>query len=152
MRNKALIFLPILFSVINLSCEIPTSLSIEVGNPPRFILAGSGQLSRLMVRGHKKLREAEGPDSSACWYIKPADKNNYKHIEHLSPITYGKVPTDYVQVYPEQGEAIELNENETYYIEVDTINAPRATGWFLIRDGKVRFAEYEYELTDKKNS
>ena len=133
-------------SLISVSCEIDTKLQVEEGNPPKIILSGNGTLSRLMISGHKRLRNIEGPESSAVWYIKMTDYDHGQVVSRLSPLTYGKIPNGYVQVYPEQGEASQLEDNVTYYIQVDTWNANGARGYFLIKDGKPRFAEYESEL------
>lgn len=74
------------------------------------------------------------------------DYDNKQTVSRLSPIIYGKLPKGYIQVYPEQGEAPELDENVTYLIEVETMNANGASGYFKITDGKVKFAKYEYLL------
>jgi hypothetical protein len=109
-------------------------------------MSGNGTLSRLVIRGHKTLRKIPGPDSSAVWYIKMIDYDHGQLVSRLSPISYGKLPTGYVQKYPEQGEAPQLEENVIYYIQVDTWNANGASGYFLIKDGKINFAKYESEL------
>ena len=99
-----------------------------------------------MITGHKTLRNIEGPESSAVWYIKMIDYDHGQLVSRLSPITYGKMPKGYIQIYPEKGEAPKLEENATYYIQVDTSDANGARGVFMIKDGKTQFAEYESEL------
>jgi len=48
-----------------------------------------------------------------------------QNVGRLSPITYGKIPEGYVQVYTEQGAATPLSENEIHYIQGDTTVRPR---------------------------
>jgi hypothetical protein len=109
-------------------------------------MSGNGTLSRLAIIGHRTLRNIDGPDSSAMWQIKMKDYDYGQTVSRLSPIIYGKLPRGYVQVYPEQGEAPELEENVTYLIDVETMNANGERGYFKITDGKVKFAKYEYLL------
>ena len=63
-------------------------------------------------------------------------------VENLSPITYGKVPEGYKQVYPEQGNAPALVEGERYYVWVGTFDANGAGKHFIIRNGKVEVSDY----------
>ena len=144
-RTKLIIVMLIMASA---SCEVDTKLTVEGGNPPKFLLSGSGTLSRLVIRGYKTLRKIEGPDASAFWYIETRDAQSLKSIRTLGPITYGQVPEGYVQVYPERGTAPQLEENEVYYVEVNTNGANGADGFFIIKDGKIRFAKYESQLKD----
>ena len=133
----------------SLSCEVDTKLRVEGGNPPDIAMSGNGTLSRLVIRGYKTLRRIDGPDSSAVWYIEIVDYEQGKLVSRLSPIAYGKTPNGYIQVYPEQGEAVLLEENVAYFIQVETWNANGASGFFIIRDGKTKFATHESEL-DKR--
>jgi len=137
-----LLSLPSIFS----SCEIDTSLKLADRIPITVTMSGNGTLSRLAIVGHRTLRNIAGPDSSAVWQIKMKNYENGQTVSSLSPIEYGKLPRGYVQVYPEQGEAPELEENVTYLIDVETMNANGARGYFKITDGKVKFAKYEYLL------
>jgi hypothetical protein len=65
---------------------------------------------------------------------------------HRSPLSPIELPKAYLQVYPEQGEAPGIEENVTYFIEVETMNANGARAYFKVVDGRVKFAEYEYLL------
>lgn len=109
--------------LITVACERDTTLAIEGIDAPRFVLSGSGTLGSLRVVGPLRQREAQGEDASVYWMIKPAPDVGPKHLETLSPITYGKVPQGYVQVYPEQGEAQPLVEGVRYFIDVSTNGA-----------------------------
>lgn len=113
-------------------------------------MSGSGELSRLVVRGHKRQRDVDGPDASAYWYIKPKKGGGGRlAVEEVSPITYGKVPEGYEQLYPEDGQPPPpLVEGQRFYVRVDTVNANGASLWFIIRNGKVEFSEYEHSLKE----
>jgi hypothetical protein len=116
------------------ACERDTRLTIRGGNPPTFVMAGSGSLGTLRVRGPKKQREAEGEDASIYWLIKT--KEDYgRYVEDLGPITYGIVPKGYVQVYPEKGEAPPLVEGERYFVQALTVDANGAATHFTISNG-----------------
>jgi hypothetical protein len=131
---------------IVLSCEVDTKLQVKGGNPPQFVMSGSGDLGRLVVRGPKTLRHIDGPDSSAYWYIE-IENPKVSKVSLLSPIAYGAAPPGYIQKYPESGSATPLIENEIYYVQVDTSNANGTSKYFIIKKGKVEFADYESQLT-----
>jgi hypothetical protein len=127
----------LLFFFLYFSGERHTRLTVKGNNPPQFQLRGSGELGVLRVMGPKKQRDIEGWDASAYWVIVPV--NGYLNgdaIEDLSPITYGKIPKDYVQRYPEQGAAPPLVEGEKYHVLAETVNANHGAKYFFIQDGK----------------
>jgi len=70
------------------------------------------------------------------WMIEPAREADLQTVERLSPITYGRVPKGYVQIYPEHGEAPSLVEGEEYHIQILTNDAPIAQAFFTIRNGR----------------
>jgi hypothetical protein len=117
------VILLLMLSLITVACERDTRLVIERSHTPKFILSGSGELGSLRVVGPLRQREAHGEDASVYWMIKPAQEGDPERIETLSPITYGRVPLGYVQIYPEQGEAPPLLESESYFIDVSTNGA-----------------------------
>lgn len=148
MRNQSIaVGLLLVLAVAALSCEIDTKLSIQGGNPPKFVISGNGSVRTIRVIGPKKQREKEGPDASAYWYIK-SEKGGAKDADAIGSIIYGEVPEGYGQVYPGTGAAVPLVEGEKYYIRVDTANANGAEKYFIIRDGKVRFADYASGLDE----
>jgi hypothetical protein len=114
----------LILGFLYLTGERHTRLAVQGGNPPKFEMSGSGTLRVLRIAGQKKQREAIGPDSVTCWMIKP--ESGYAHgeaIENLSPIIYGKIPPGYMQIYPQQGEAPPLVEEEIYTVFAETMNA-----------------------------
>jgi hypothetical protein len=148
MKTKNFVTLYILFTALILcGCERDTKLKIEGGNPLQFQMSGSGWLGRLVVRGHKTLRKIDGPDASAYWYIEAGDQAH--GVSKLSPIVYGKIPEGFVQKYPESCMAPALSENEIYYVQVDTTNANGSSKYFVIQNGKVKFADHESELSER---
>ena len=124
------------------SCERDTKLTIAGGNPPKFLMTGSGILTSVRVRGPQKQRETQGEDKFMYWVIEIKDGNNPRSVEKLSPLTYGKVPEGFEQIYPEGGEAPPLVEAERYYVRVVTSEANGDGKYFIIRDGKVEVSDY----------
>jgi hypothetical protein len=122
---------------INIACERATTLSFDGGNPPKFVLTGSGSLGLLRVRGPEKQRDALGETAFLYWMIEPTTKDSDRSVEKIGSITYGQVPSGYTQVYPEKGEAPSLIEGKIYNIRVSAISAPGIIKDFTIRDGKI---------------
>lgn len=132
-----------LAALFGTACERDTKLVIEAGNPPRFVLSGSGTLGALRIRGPKKQREVVGEEASIYWEIEPKDEDSDRNVGRLSPITYGVVPEGYIQVYPEQGQtAPPIVEGEKYNIRIATNNANGVDKFFTIREGKVAVSDY----------
>src|ERR1043165_2735880 len=89
----------------------------------------------------EKQREAEGEDAFLYWVIVNREDED-QNVERLGPVTYGKVPQGYKQVYPERGEAPQLVEGERYNIRIATNNANGVDKFFVIRNGKVEVSDY----------
>ena len=70
------------------------------------------------------------------WRIEAKDASRLLRADQLSPITYGKIPPGYVQVYPEHGDAPPLMEVERYNVWAYTRSANGSEQYFTIRDGK----------------
>jgi hypothetical protein len=138
--TKLFLVLALMFVQL-LACAIPnersTKVRLEGGNPPTFVLSGSGELSDLVIYGPKQ-RDIIGDRAFAVWEIKPINGHEgAESIESLSPIKYGSVPKNYIEVYPGNGaSAPPLIEGEKYQYWFQTINAPHARGYFEIRNGK----------------
>ena len=111
-----------------------TRVRMESGNPPVFVLTGSGLLAHLLIC---RSRREDGDDLDfAMWEIEPI--GGYKHgrlVEDIGAITYGVVPPGYKQSYPENGAAPPaLQPGNKYEYWFDTTNAPHARSYFVIRD------------------
>ena len=120
------------------SCgERKTAVRLEGGNPPRFVMSGSGTLVGLSVGLNvqdKTLKPSER--SSVLWRIVPASGHGGE-VESVGSVTYGVVPEGYRQAIPAAGEQPpSLTPGNYYYYYLETINAPHADGDFEIRDGK----------------
>lgn len=122
------------------SCERHTKLTVEGGNPPKFVMTGNGILTSVRVRGPEPQREAEGEASFLYWVFEI--KTGRRRVEELSPLTYGVVPDGFEQIYTERGEAPRLVESEKYYVRVVTSEANGDSKSFIIRNGKVEVSEH----------
>lgn len=126
---------------VALACERDTELTITGSNPPVFLLSGSGALGTIRVRGPEKQRDAEGEDAFLYWVI-VNNEGQERSVEQLGPVTYGKVPQGYKQIYPERGQASLLVEGERYNVRIATFNANGVDRFFVIRDGKVEVSDH----------
>ena len=139
-RYSLAVFLLLIVGVA-LSCERDTQLVIQGSNPPVFVMSGSGSLGTIRVRGPEKQRDAEGEDAFLYWVIVNLEDQE-KNAGRLGPVTYGKVPQGYKQVYPEHGEVPQLVEGERYNIRIATFNANGVDKFFVIRNGKIEVSDY----------
>lgn len=144
-RRSVSCFGGVLFLIVGVgigSCERDTKLIIEGGNPPSFVMTGSGILTSIRVRGPQKQREVEGEDKYLSWVIEIDDGNKPRRVEQLSPLTYGTVPDGFKQIYPERGAAPPIVEGEKYYVRVVTSEANGDGKYFMIRNGKAEVSDY----------
>ena len=131
-ENRAVLML-LLFSIS--ACERRTEVRLQGGNPPTFILSGSGVLGGLRIYGPEpeRFRSPRAKDN-VVWEINAADLRG-EFVEKLHEITYGVVPKGYKQLAPEQGNAPPLIPGKHYRYDFVTGEAPGAIGYFEIRDG-----------------
>lgn len=123
--------------------ERPTKVRLEGGRQTLFVLSGSGALSFLRVYGPQQ-RSLGSDLNYVIWEIEPIEGPlEGKPVEQLRRIQYGVVPNGYKQKYPEQGAPPpDLEPGQTYEYWLETTDAPRAHGYFEIRDGRaVELAE-----------
>jgi len=136
--SAAVLTCGLLVSTISCFHERDTKVNVEGGNPPKFIMSGSGDLTQLRIGGPKKLREGIAGEPYIYWGIEFEKTDSERSIEALSPITYGEVPRGYIQIYPEPSQAPPpLLEDELYQANVVTMNANGARLNFAIHKGKV---------------
>lgn len=124
------------------TCERRTIVKLEGGNPPSFILSGSGRLDEVVVFAPEQEPIAKSDpfdDTYAIWDIKPEEEGEYAKalLDNLRAVTYGIVPKGYKQMKPKVGQAPALAEGKRYKYWFVTVNAPWGAGYFEIRDGKV---------------
>jgi hypothetical protein len=88
LKTEPFLWLTLLFALIvmtslNLACERATTLKFEGGNPPRFVMTGSGSLGLLRVRGPEKQRDAPGENTYLYWVIKPLNSDSDRSVERM---------------------------------------------------------------------
>lgn len=132
-------------------CERRTSVSIENGTPPRFIVSGPGTLNYFDVLGPDLEREFNNrqgdrrdslPILKVYWKLVPSGKETTPRLDQIRTIVYGQVPPGLTQVYPEHGPPLPLVEYHLYNVAVVPTNADSVNKFFSIRNGNV-FAEGE---------
>ena len=136
--NIVVLTVTLLLSSSSCFQERDTKVSVEGGNPPTFIMSGSGSLARLKIGGPKKIREGIGEEPYICWEIEIEKTDSERSVETLSPITYASVPKGYIQVFPDPRQSPPpILEDERYQVIVETMNANGARLNFAIHEGKV---------------
>src|SRR5438067_11221598 len=112
--------------------EIPTSVTVESG--PSFSLGGSGRLATFTIYAPQSNQKIAFPDrdlASVVWQV-TASKGYFKgsSVKGLQLI-YGKVPSGYEQVAPNQSQAApSLARGIVYSFLAETTDAPIASGYF----------------------
>ena len=124
--------------------EWPTSVRLEGGKIPVFVLSGGGSVATLTVYSPDYMTKAKSPDDEdfALWKIKPSAGYLYgAPISDLGSITYGVVPLGYTQIKPKDRVPPPLTEGQKYFYFVETTNAAGAAGYFEIKNARVIPAE-----------
>src|SRR6266480_6467251 len=96
--------LGLLVLVISAStCETNPKWDIRGGNPPQFVFSGSGRLISLRVYGPGERRSESDvePYGMTYWEIRPKYAYDLQTHANLPSVSYGRVPEDFVQIYPE---------------------------------------------------
>lgn len=136
--------------------ERPTTVSLQGGNPPTFVLSGSGNLVRLYIS------EAVTPNSDQhralkpLWVIMPSDLGSSGlegiPLESVGKVTYGSLPSGCRQVIPSDGQPpAELSPGKQYYFHVATVDAAHASGYFSIKDGRAVAVEIQGHCVYERN-
>lgn len=130
----------LLLAVIT-GCERRTVVTLEGGNPPTFILKGSGRLGEVIIYSPEQELIAESDpfdDRYALWKLAPERDGEQAaaRVEELHSMTYGVVPRGYKQIKPASGPPPPLSPGKRYRYWFVTVNAPHAAGYFEIRAGK----------------
>ena len=124
--------------VLSMSCgERGTEVRLEGAERPVFVVSGSGNLVELLVVSKMDDKAASlSKGSNFLWRIVPKTGDGEK-VENIGSITYGVVPEGYKQVVPADGQSPPLLAPGNYYAYyLETINAPHASGYFEIKNGK----------------
>jgi hypothetical protein len=94
----------------------------------------------------QKVRESPPIDASIVWEISSgAGRFGGRRLQELGSITYGEIPTGYVQRYPAQGKAPPLVEGQHYEVFFDTVNANGAHVYFTYRNGQIIETDFRGE-------
>jgi hypothetical protein len=122
------------------SCERRTEVRLGGGDPPTFYLSGSGRLGTTIVYGPEQERIADRDPfdkTYAIWEMEPEKKGEGAalQVEGLT-VTYGAILPGYKQLKPNSGLPPPLIPGKRYRYWFVTVNAPGASGYFEIRDGK----------------
>jgi len=118
-------------------CEKPTSVELGKDRSLVFFVSGSGRLSKLVVYGPEQEQLGDPEDSTyALWEI-VASEGDGPRVSELHSISYGVVPAGYKQVIPRDDKPpAGLMENRRYFYRLITMNAPHASGYFEVKDGR----------------
>lgn len=94
----------VLLTSISLSCQQSPKWQIKGGNPPQFLVAGSGHLQTLRVHGPQEKRSPADsePHGMTYWEIRSVDGYDLETHGDIA-VSYGQVPAGFVQVYPSGG-------------------------------------------------
>jgi hypothetical protein len=94
----------VMLTTISLSCQQYPKWQIKGGNPPQFVVAGSGHLQTLRVHGPQEKRTPADsePYGMTYWEIRSADGYDLVTNGDIA-VSYGEVPAGFVQVYPSGG-------------------------------------------------
>jgi hypothetical protein len=113
-------------------CERDLSIRLEPSNPPVFELNGSGRLAFFYVLEVPSSGKATA-DSPKLWEIRPAGNDK---ISELPSITYGVVPSGFIQTVPTSGMPPVLVEKKTYEAGGAVSDANGGSIWFVIQNDK----------------
>jgi len=136
----------ILFVALSIACyEEDMSISIDHKLPPTFRLSGSGNLAFFGVREvaleNQKLipSQRDGDKDVVLWEIWPNGlSSDEKIIYRLPSITYGSVPTGFVQKVPQTSAPPDLVEGKIYEAGGPASNANGGFVWFTIKHGRIK--------------
>jgi hypothetical protein len=126
----------LIFLTLGSACQRKTTVTVTGSDRPTFVLAGSGNLSEVII---SKPGEEQTPNpldrENTLWRISAVNMPG-QPVEVLHSLTYGVVPPGYRQQIPDEGAPTQLQANKRYGFLFVTSDAPHAAGYFEIRDGR----------------
>lgn len=134
--HRAKIFVLVMLALLLLSaCERKTTVRVTGGNPPTFVISGSGELGEVIITKPKEEQTKIPDQNNVLWKI-TAIRMPGSPVEVVGSVTYGVTPPGYRQSLPEQGPAPTLQDNKRYGYFFVTGDAPHGTGHFGIENGQ----------------
>lgn len=136
-----MLILPVWFQ----ACDRNPRVFIENASPPRFTISGSGVFRYLEITGPDLVRDPQNrtgqkdylPTSQKYWKLVPKDPNQEVSLDAIGPVTYGQVPNNLRQEFPETGLPAPLIEGDLYNVHLEPIGSYSFNIFFSMRDGKV---------------
>lgn len=130
-----------LLTLLTLSaCEVDLRITTDGKNPPTFTLSGSGNLLTFWVmevppENQTQTIQRESERNIPLWEIHPANRDDA--IRRMPEITYGKIPSGFVQKFPADGSApVPLTKGKIYEIGGTAYNANGGQIWIKIESDK----------------
>ncbi len=133
--------LALILLTLSSACERRTAVTITGVNPPTFVLTGSGNLSEVIISkaAAEQTKNPRDPENT-LWRITAVNMPG-QPVETLHSLTYGIVPPGYRQQIPNEDTPPQLQPNRRYGFWFLTSDAPHASGYFEIRDGRITIFE-----------
>ncbi len=138
MVTKLGFLVALIISSTLVACERDLSIEVDNENPPTFRLKGSG---RLVFFNVFEVPPNHTPvlGDPVLWEIKPIGETI--RISKLPSITYGVVPSGFVQTIPKSGAPPLLKENQTYEAGGPADEANGGSIRFRLENGKAVLVE-----------
>ena len=133
----------LLLSIVFFGCERDLSIGVGPTNPPVFKLRGSGRLVFFYVL-EVPPNHSPSADSPKLWEIRPTENNK---ISDLPAITYGVVPSGFIQTIPSSGQAPALVEKKTYEAGGPAFDANGGSVRFVLEGGKAVLIQKARNIT-----
>jgi hypothetical protein len=140
MRSRLFILLATLVLIpLSVGCN-SLRISLNDANPPTFSFSAGSLAECCDHLAFLTVTELPSGDSKlsngkVIWQVWPSSGTN-NSAEALPPITYGQVPSGFVQKIPSVGVPPVLEEGKTYMAAGPLIEVPEAYVTFRIENGK----------------
>src|ERR1700690_4230209 len=131
--------------------EVPTHVKVEGGTTPIFDLSGSGELGTFVIYAVPSSPEKmDKPifDQPPVWSIvAQPDWLHGRPLEQIAKLTYGIAPPGYSHAHQPEP----IIAGQTYFFDCETTDAPIASGFFRVENGKTVSAEADLPCLTMRN-